>query len=237
MINDIAEHLKQCGYSKYNLHESENFQYSTEDMTQLKAQFPDMPLDTYSAGNRLRNYIQVSCQQDKIRFGRFEPYQQTKRYNPITGGVVRDYQSISEVVLNSQLFSMIVEHDIAVVRQLDDMPQMEELMIGVHLFRYSAGHQPAFSSPSWLHKDDEDVVFLHLVDVSPDLIGGESIIARQPKNIDRVLRLQKPFDTLVVNHNCYHAVTPMSIPDHYPQDALRHRDIILVTFQKRPEAA
>lgn len=37
MINDIAEHLKQCGYSKYNLHESENFQYSTEDMTQLKA--------------------------------------------------------------------------------------------------------------------------------------------------------------------------------------------------------
>ncbi|MFZ1875374.1 MAG: 2OG-Fe dioxygenase family protein [Chania sp.] len=237
MINDIAEHLKQRGYSKYNLHESENFQYSTEDMTQLKAQFPDMPLDTYSAGNRLRNYIQVSCQQDKIRFGRFEPYQQTKRYNPITGGVVRDYQSISDVVLNSQLFNMIVAHDIEVVRQLDDMPQVEDLMIGVHLFRYSAGHQPAFSSPSWLHKDDEDVVFLHLVDVSTDLIGGESIIASLPKNIDRVLRLQMPFDTLVVNHNCYHAVTPMSIPDHYPQDALRHRDIILVTFQKRPKAA
>jgi len=236
MIRDIADSLKQHGYSKYNLHESDNFQYSAEDLVQLKAQFPDMPLDTYSPGNRLRNYVQVNCQHDIISFGKFEPYQQTRRYNPITGGVVRDYQTISKVILDSPLFNQIVAEDIAVVRQLEDMPPLEELMIGVHLFRYSAGHQPAFSSPSWLHKDDEDVVFLHLVDVSPDLIGGESVIASQPKNIDRVLRLQKLFDTLVVNHNCYHAVTPMSIPDHYPEDALRHRDIILVTFQKRPKA-
>ncbi|MBV4365112.1 2OG-Fe dioxygenase family protein [Erwinia sp. BNK-24-b] len=232
-INHIVQDLQGTGHAKFNLQNFEDFIIQDEELKLLKSRFPEMPLDTYSEGNRLRNYIQVAYQNDTLRYGKFEPYQQTKRYNPVTGGVVRDYQNISEEILNTRLFNEIVQKDIDIVKNIDDMPPVEELMIGVHFFRYNAGKEPAYSSPSWLHKDDEDVVFMHLVDVSADLVGGESIIAKHPKKIDRVLRMRKTFDTLVVNHRCFHAVTPMSVPEEYDERNFLHRDIILVTFQKR----
>ncbi|MCP1440731.1 hypothetical protein J3D56_004167 [Erwinia persicina] len=232
-IDNIVQDLQGQGYAKFNLKNFTDFTIAEDELKILKANFADMPLDTYSEGNRLRNYIQVAWQNNEVTYGKFEPYQQTKRYNPVTGGVVRDYQNIGAEILKTALFNKIVKTDIDIVKNIEDMPPVEELMIGVHLFRYNAGKEPAYSSPAWLHKDDEDVVFMHLVDVSEDLVGGESIIAKHPKRIDRVLRMKKTFDTLVVNHRCFHAVTPMSVPEEYDDNAFLHRDIILVTFQKR----
>lgn len=232
-INNIIQSLKNEGHSRFSLEDFKDFNVNKLDVDILKSHFSLMPLDNYSNGNRLRNYIQVSLSEGDIKYGKFEPYQQTKKYNPITGGVIRDYESISEKILELDLFNQIIKKDIEIIKNIKEMSPISELMIGIHLFRYKAGIIPAYSSPSWLHKDDEDIVFLHLIDVSSDLIGGDNIIAKNPKKIDYVFKLKKIFDTLVVNHNCYHAVTPMGIPDHYEKNKFLHRDIILVTFQKR----
>jgi hypothetical protein len=106
------------------------------------------------------------------------------------------------------------------------------MQIWVHLFRYKATvNSPAFSSPMWLHKDDEDVVFVHLIDRSKDMIGGDSLIAPDSKHIERVIKLENRFDTLVVNHQKFHAVTPVGLKEN-SKEKFSTRDVILVTFQQ-----
>ncbi|MFU2318744.1 2OG-Fe dioxygenase family protein [Rahnella sp. PCH160] len=61
------------------------------------------------------------------------------------------------------------------------------------------------------------------------MLGGDNLIAPNPKNIERVLRLETLFDTLVVNHDKYHAVTPVGCRK---PGKTAVRDIILVTFQR-----
>nr|WP_230583888.1 2OG-Fe dioxygenase family protein [Xenorhabdus bovienii] len=70
---------------------------------------------------------------------------------------------------------------------------------------------------------------MHLINASSNMLGGDSIIASTPKKIEKVLHLEKPFDTLVVNHDKYHAVTPVGCSIN---GEIAIRDIILVTFHK-----
>jgi hypothetical protein len=85
-----------------------------------------------------------------------------------------------------------------------------------------------------LHKDDENVVFVHLINCSENIIGGDNVIATDAKHMERVIRLERTFDTLVVNHNKLHAVTPVGCRGTNPND-VSTRDIILVTFQRKQD--
>jgi len=234
---DVAQQLTEHGFCKYNLFASPRWTPDPVEVERLAASYPCMTLDPYSAGNRLRAYIQVRVDGEALTFGKFEAYQQSRKYNPITGDTVRDYPCIEPQILASEVFQRMLMQDIEVVRAVEGIPPPESLMIGVHLFRYKAGQQPAYSSPAWLHRDDENIVFVHLIDRSSELIGGDSVIARNARDIDRVIRLEKRWDTLLVDHQCLHAVTPMAAPEWFGENEYVHRDVILVTFQIREEAA
>lgn len=206
------------------------------DYLQLSAAFGDLQLDPYSTGNRYRKYAQLRVDKDSTDFeyGYFEPYLQTKKYNPDTGGVVRTYPLISDELQKNRMLSQILQSDINFLRCYDRLEaDPSEMMVGLHLFRYLAyADDPAYSSPNWLHKDDENVVFVHLVETSANIVGGDNVIARDAKSFETTLRLSDTFDTLVVNHDKLHAVTPVgtrgtntAVPSH--------RDIMLVTFQTR----
>jgi L-isoleucine 4-hydroxylase len=105
----------------------------------------------------------------------------------------------------------------------------------------------------WLHRDDEPVVFVHLmasewnvcvlilqpVDLT-DLratdtvvVGGDNIIAPDEDTITDMVRLEWPMESLMLGHKVLHAVTPMMPPSHR-RDATR--DILLVTFQEEAKA-
>lgn len=201
------------------------------DLEQLKLAYESLTLDPYSPGNRWRGYAQ--CRRDaegKLFFGHFTDYKQTKKYNPDTGGIIRQYPLLPENITANRLMQAILQDDIAFVEAYERIGPLEALTVGIHLFRYEAQcDAPAYSSPVWLHKDDEDVVFVHLINASANMLGGDNLIAPNPKNIERVLRLENLFDTLVVNHDKYHAVTPVGCRE--PGETAV-RDIILVTFQR-----
>lgn len=201
------------------------------DLEQLKIAYESLTLDPYSPGNRWRGYAQ--CRRDaegKLFFGHFTAYKQTKKYNPDTGGIIRQYPLLPENITANRLMQAILQDDIAFVEAYERIGPLAELTVGIHLFRYEAQcDAPAYSSPVWLHKDDEDVVFVHLINASANMLGGDNLIAPNPKNIERVLRLENLFDTLVVNHDKYHAVTPVGCRE--PGETAV-RDIILVTFQR-----
>lgn len=208
-----------------------HYQAETAHLDTLrKGYLSDLILDPYSNGNRFRAYAQCQFREpDELTFGHFHAYQQTKEYNPDTGGVIREYPLIKKDILSNPLFINVIKDDIAFVKQYHLIGHPSELSIGIHLFRYKATFgSPAYSSPIWLHRDDEDVVFVHLIDRSDTLMGGDNIIAVDGKSIETVFRLENPLDTFVVNHKKYHAITPIG---HQDKEGFSYRDIILVTFQ------
>jgi hypothetical protein len=209
------------------------------DYLQLEAEFAIGELDLYSPGNRYRRYAQlrVDSGSSEFEYGLFESYVQTPKYNADTGGIVRKYPLISPELQGNLLLRQLLQSDIEFLRayhRIDADPA--ELMVGLHLFRYLAyPDDPAYSSPNWLHKDDENVVFVHLVGLSGNTVGGDNVIAPSAKQFETVLRLTDVFDTLVVNHDKLHAVTPIGTSSRNPVAPAR-RDILLVTFQVRESA-
>lgn len=192
--------------------------------------YADLVKDPYSPGNRFRSYMQFSFVNNEVVFGNYYDYQQTKEYNPDTGGIVRSYPAIHPVLLANPVFYSLIESDLAFAKQHPKLGNLNEVDMGVHLFRYKATvNDPSFSSPIWLHKDDEDLVFVHHLSTSPGALGGDNLIAPNGRHIERVLRLTSHLDTLVVDHQKFHAVTPLGAVSVEPVT----RDVILVTFQKR----
>jgi hypothetical protein len=192
--------------------------------------YSSLEVDPYSLGNRYRSYSQFKLEAGEVKFGKFYDYLQTKEYNPDTGGVVRTYPPISTVLLSNPFFYALIASDIQFVSQHGGIGEMDELEMGVHVFRYKASvDSPAFSSPVWLHKDDEDIVFVHHIKTSAHALGGDSLIAQSGRKIERVLKLSSHLDTLVVDHQKFHAVTPLGTNSSEPAI----RDVILVTFQRK----
>lgn len=201
------------------------------DLMILRNGFDSLMLDPYSPGQRWRGYAQCRRNDDKeFVFGHFTPYQQTKKYNQDTGGIIREYPLLSDEITKNRIVQTILNDDIKLVESYGKIGSLEDLTVGIHLFRYKAEvGAPAYSSPVWLHKDDEDVVFVHLINASENMLGGDNIIATGPRDIEQVIRLENIFDTLVVNHDKYHAVTPVGARDG---TGVARRDIILITFQR-----
>ena len=86
-----------------------------------------------------------------------------------------------------------------------------------------------FSSPLWLHRDDEPLVFVHLFNVSDNALGGDNLIATDFKTITHLIRLGNPLETLLLTKKPYHAVTPLGSADKN----CAFRDILLVTFMNK----
>jgi hypothetical protein len=220
-------------YEKINMVRARIDESIETEIDNIVRYYDKLALDPYSPGNRFRAYAQcrINGSNDLI-FGRFEPYFQTKAYNSDTGGIVRSYPLIPGEVFESPLFRLLITDDIRFVRKYGEIGDPSETIIGIHLFRYLATPDaPAFSSPAWLHRDDEDVVFIHLLSLSKNAMGGDNIISTDGRHMERVMRLEEPLDTLVVNHAKLHAVTPIWCKKG--KDPKCTRDIVLVTFQRR----
>ncbi|PHM48863.1 3(1)-hydroxy-L-isoleucine 4-dioxygenase HilB [Xenorhabdus miraniensis] len=235
-MTNYINHLSSEGYSyipgEYYTNLNEINKYIKDNYLQeLRNGYNNLTLDPYSLGNRWRGYSQCKQLEDgTLIFGHFTPYKQTKKYNPDTGDIVRNYPLLPKSITENIILQFLLKDDIRFIEKYGKIGNLNNLTIGIHLFRYQAKFDsPAYSSPVWLHKDDEDVVFVHLINSSSNMLGGDNLIASTPKKIERVLRLQNPFDTLVVNHDKYHAVTPVGCSIN---GEIATRDIILVTFQK-----
>ena len=201
-------------------------------LNRLKTAFGSLERDPYSPGNRFRSHAQCRMDADeRLQFGAYFDYFQTKEYNPDTGGIIRRYKFIHSDLLEDPLFRILLNNDIQFIDRYAAIGPAKKALISIHLFRYKATPgSPAYSSPLWLHKDDEDVVFIHLIDKSENLLGGENLIAQDTKHIDEVLELDECFDTLVLNHLKFHAVAPIGCKSKSKGD-FSTRDVILITFQ------
>lgn len=191
-----------------------------------------LPEDTYG-GQRYRTHSRLVLKSNTIFNGETSEYSQTKEYNYNLGDVKREMEPIHEKILSMPFFQKTLFKDIELAKQVNLVDFEAPVRIGLHHVRYLPTFStPSYSSPPWLHKDEEQIVFTHLVGSSHNIVGGDSVISTEDMEYTTVMSLQHAFDTLVVsNHKVMHAVTPIGLAS----GQVGYRDIFLVTFSPESE--
>jgi hypothetical protein len=198
----------------------------------LQESYFRLPADA-DGGQRYRAYRPFELSANGLRESEMQGYLQSPTYNYTEGGKVRTFEPIEPGIRQSDFLRRIIEVDAAFVRETGIVSFGGVVNIGVHQVRYQpVAGLPSFSSPPWLHKDDEPAVFVHLLNLTANLTGGDSVLAAGKGNFQRVLKLLHPFDTLFLTQKIFHAVTPVGIE----AGAVGFRDILIVTFQSAVEA-
>ncbi|MEM5373250.1 2OG-Fe dioxygenase family protein [Paraburkholderia azotifigens] len=163
----------------------------------------------------------------KIRLNPNQSYFQSYGANDTDGGRVRVFPPVDKAILGNRVFNHVFQCDTAYINEYCDRVGKQDVNISVHFIRYKADKGGAsFSSPVWLHLDDEPLVFIHLVQLTDNAIGAESVISEMDSKPTNVLRLSAPFDTLIVDRAKKHAVTPLG-----SNEGTAYRDVMLINLE------
>ena len=212
-----------------------NTKENAAHLDQVQATYDSLPKDP-NPGNRYRAYMRLNwCpEQETYVKAANNDYFQSKKYNYADGGKIRKFEVIDDAFVNNPVIQALIEKDLEIARQSNMFVFDSQMEIGLHQIRYqTTNEEAAYSSPMWLHKDDEPLVFVHLLDLTDNVLGGDNLIAPDVRRISKILRLTSPLESLLLDKKVYHAVTPMGCSD----DGIARRDILLVTFQRRePES-
>lgn len=232
--SSILNNLENKGYS----HILPKFYIGNSNLSHLQSllkSFNELNKDP-SHGNRFRSYCRFMWNPTEKLMVKdtANEYMQTKKYNEEDGDKVRQFDFISDSFISNPIIKEAILKNIELARLSNIVKFDSSLELGLHQIRYNARmNQPSYSSPVWLHKDDEPLVFVHLFNITKNLLGGDNLISPDKSEITDMVRLRKPMETLVVNQKVFHAVTPMSSSNHQPSG----RDILLVTFQNKSAEA
>lgn len=163
----------------------------------------------------------------QIRLNPNQSYFQSYGANDSDGGRVRVFPAIDESILENRVFCHLFQCDSTYIDEYCDLVRQEVVNISVHFIRYKANCGGAsYSSPVWLHLDDEPLVFIHLIELTRNAIGADSVISEMDSKPTNVLRLSNPFDTLIVDRAKKHAVTPLGATQ-----GTAYRDVMLVNLE------
>ena len=181
-------------------------------------------------GPRNRAYLKLAWdrQTQQISISKNQSYFQTAQSNKDDGGKQRQFAIMNPSILDLPLMQTVITTNLNVINDYKPLFESNNLTFGLHFIQYSVEEGGAsYSSPVGLHIDDEPLVFVHLINLSTHAWGGDNLIARlDTQEITHVIRLECPMDTILLNNNCYHAVTPLG-----SRHGLAVRNIILFTVE------
>lgn len=190
----------------------------------------DTELEDDGHAFRKRAYLKLQCDRcsGTITVPCNQAYFQTAQSNRVDGGKIRQFKVMPRRVLEIPIIHSIISRNIQLIRHYAPLQSDTFLTFGMHFIRYQAHENGAsYSSPDWLHKDDEPLVFIHLVNLSKNALGGDNLIAdSREQKVTHVVRLEDDIDTLVLSKNVYHAVTPLG-----SRKGISARDVILFTVE------
>lgn len=183
-----------------------------------------------SDGVRQRSYLKLKWDRkaNHISIAENQNYFQSKMSNSDDGGKIRSFSQINADVLMSPVMTTILKKNIDIIKNNEQLNDYPDLTLGIHFIRYSVCKPGAsYSSPVGLHVDDEPLVFVHLIELSSNAIGGDNLIANlSNQEITHVVRLENRLDTLCLTQEVYHAVTPLGSSEN-----IANRDVILFTVE------
>ena len=153
---------------------------------------------------------------------------QEKNINRVYGGQVRVFEPILGKTLDNAYFQAAIEHDLALIRQVDK--DSGEWLITVHAIRIIAtADATSAPAPEGRHSDGHDYVIMHLIG-RENCVGGLSRLFRKGES-EPVFEhtLLSPMETLAVNDGTMeHEVTPIGSEDA----STAIRDMMIVDFER-----
>jgi len=229
MSQHIVNNFRNNGYAVLDPSYYTDF-LSYGDLSSIQASYFSLASDPYG-GNRYRAYSRFTYDpESKLRSLQVtQNYVQTTKANSSDGGKVRKFPPIEEKIIQLPGIDRLIDFNFKFAVEGGRLDGADLIDIGLHQIRYQPDcDHPSYSSPLWLHRDDETVVFIHLFNLSSSSIGGDNLISRNPTEIEYIVRLSEPLHSLVVDRSVMHAVTPVGAVGKMPA----FRDILLVTFEK-----
>lgn len=213
-----------------NIISANNYIKSDEDLESLKTLMTMFNANIKPDGVRNRAYLKLiwNRTQNKVTLAKNQNYFQSAGSNTADGGKIRTFAVMDKNILDIPIMQNVIQSNLKMIRDFQPLKDHQELVLGLHFIQYKANKYGAsYSSPASLHRDDEPLVFVHLLNLTPNAWGGDNLIADlATKEITNVVRLEKPFETIVLTRDYYHAVTALGA-----REGEARRDILLFTVE------
>ncbi|MHB1947205.1 MAG: 2OG-Fe dioxygenase family protein [Gammaproteobacteria bacterium] len=213
-----------------NLINANNYIKSTEDLESLKILMAMFDENIKPDGVRNRAYLKLIWNRalNKVTLAKNQNYFQSAGSNIVDGGKIRKFAVMDKHILDLPVMKNVIQANLKIIKDFPPLKDHQELVLGLHFIQYKANKYGAsYSSPASLHRDDEPLVFVHLLNLTPNAWGGDNLIADlDTREITNVVRLEKPFETIVLTRDYYHAVTALGA-----REGEARRDILLFTVE------
>ena len=213
-----------------NLIDANKYIKSAEDFESLDTLMGMFEANIKPDGVRNRAYLKLIWNRplDQVTLAINQAYFQSAHSNAVDGGKVRNFAVMDKRILDLSIMKNVITSNLKIIKDFAPLKKHQELVLGLHFIQYKVNKYGAsYSSPDTLHIDDEPLVFVHLLNLTPNAWGGDNLIADlKTKEITNVVRLEKPFETIVLTRDYYHAVTALGA-----REGEARRDILLFTVE------
>ena len=214
----------------HNLISSNEYIHSSEDLASIPMLMTIFEENIKPDGVRNRAYLKLIWNRhlDQVTVAKNQSYFQSAQSNVMDGGKVRNFAVMDARILDLSIMQNVIHTNLAIIKNFAPLQHHSELVLGLHFVQYKVNKYGAsYSSPDSLHIDDEPLVFVHLLNLTPNAWGGDNLIADlKTKEITNSVRLEKPFETMILTQDFYHAVTPLGA-----REGEAKRDILLFTVE------
>ncbi len=164
----------------HNFINSNEYIKSSEDLKSLYALMVMFEENIRPDGVRNRAYLKLMWHRslDSISIAHNQNYFQSANSNRVDGGKVRQFSVMDKRILDLSIMKNIIHTNMKIIRKFPQFKYHQALVLGLHFVQYKVDQFGAsYSSPDGLHIDDEPLVFVHLLNLTPNAWGGDNIIA------------------------------------------------------------
>lgn len=195
--------------------------FNTNSLLQLQNSFDKLPLDKYYTNSRNRAFSLLKVNTSIEIVGNLNFYQSSE-YNNYNGNLLREYDNISDSILDNNSFKdVVLTFNNIVSKEFNK----ENNYIQIHKIRVYANEDSTNLIPEGIHQDGFNMIAICCIS-RKNIKGGVSNIYDKNKNIIYSKQLEEGEMIIINDIKNYHDVTNIELID---KEKIGYRDIIVLT--------
>ncbi len=163
-----------------NLIDANEYIKTSDDLESLYTLMAMFVKNIKPDGVRNRAYLKLIWNRslDQITVAKNQAYFQSAKSNVADGGKIRNFAVMDKRILDLSIMKNIINKNLKMIKGFAFLKHYQALILGLHFIQYKVNKYGAsYSSPDFLHMDDEPLVFVHLLNLTPNAWGGDNLIA------------------------------------------------------------
>jgi hypothetical protein len=176
-------------------------------VSKLKQFFDNLPADPYLSGNyRFRRLSHFRISGDRLIKLPHRRLFQPKKYNPILGDVIREYEELEDGLIELEDFQKVIWEFFQFCQLCTNHNE-----VAVHQIRTTASSQQIGNpAPEGIHRDGVDLVGIFSV-YREHVVGAETLLYKEKQELPIFSKVLHPGEFLVFRDDQYfHYTSPVS---------------------------